>query len=172
MGEVGGDGGVTVLRGNEGHSLFPHRELIGIIHKRIPLLDQPLRKLLNLFKVITGMHHPVPLDAQHLQITLERAFKLIVLLFRVGIVEPEQHLAVVLVREGTVEDTGFDVTDVEVSRGFGRESEDDLAWDSVGEGSFDGAGLVLFRFGCLVLRGNQWTLLEETGGDLRYCSWR
>lgn len=66
--------------------------------------------------MITGVDDLVPADAEHLQVTLKGSLELVLLLFRVGIVESEDELALVPIGEKSVEDTGLDMTDVEVTR--------------------------------------------------------
>lgn len=92
-----------------------HGLLVGVVHERVSLLDQPPSKILNLVKVIAGVDDLVPSDTEHLQISLERRLELVLLLFRVGIVETKDELAFVLVGEEAVENTGLDVTNVEVT---------------------------------------------------------
>lgn len=92
-----------------------HGLLVGVVHEGVSLLDQPPSKVLNLVKVIAGVDDLVPSDTEHLQISLERRLELVLLLFRVGIVETKDELALVLVGEEAVENTGLDVTDVKVT---------------------------------------------------------
>lgn len=96
-----------------------HRHLIGIVHESISIFHQLSRHLLNLVKPITGMDHLVPSDTQQLQIRHEGVLELILLLLWVGVIEAEEEFALVLVGEEAVENSGFDVTDVEVARRFG-----------------------------------------------------
>jgi len=151
-----------------------HSLLISVVHERITLLDQPPRKVLNLVKVIARVDDLVPADAEHLQVSLKGRLELVLLLFRVGIVESEDKLALVLVGKESVEDTSLDVTDMEVTRGFGScdqtarvlvkgyradrratsrltESDDDLALDGIRQFSLNRTRLLGLGLGGLCL---------------------
>jgi hypothetical protein len=65
--------------------------------------------------MITGMNHLVPSYPEHLQIPFETTLKLVLFLFRVGIVESEDEFTLVFIGKESVEDTSFYVTDMEVA---------------------------------------------------------
>lgn len=71
--------------------------------------------LLDLVKVIRGVHDLVVTNLDHREILLDGLLELLVLLERVGVVETEDELALILVREETVEDGGLEVANVQVS---------------------------------------------------------
>jgi hypothetical protein len=92
-----------------------HSLPIGVIHESVPLPDEPLRVLLDLVKVVRGVHDLVVTNLDHREILLDGLLELLVLLERVGVVEAEDELALILVRKETVEDSRLEVADVQVS---------------------------------------------------------
>jgi len=96
-----------------------HSLLVSVVHECVALLDQLTGKLLDLVKVVTRVDNLVPANTQHFQITLKGPLELVLFLFRVGVVKSKDEFTLVLVGEESIENTGLDVTNVEVTGRLG-----------------------------------------------------
>jgi len=148
-----------------------HKLGISVVHERIALLDELEGELVNLVKVVRGVDDLVERDLNHRQVLLDRLLKLSLLLGGVRVVKAENVLALVLVGEEAVEDGGLEVANVEVSRGLGSETDNNLALDGVRElglnrlGALDLLALVGVRAG--LERRVLEVVQDRLGGDLR-----
>ena len=86
-------------------------------------------------------------DVEALEVGEDRLLVLALLLRRVGVVEAEQHLPVVPLREVCVEEARLDVADVQLARRLGREARHHLAVDGVGQ--------VDHHVACVLLRAEE-----------------
>lgn len=147
--------------------------LVSVVHESVTLLDQLPGKLLDLVKVVTSVNDLVPTDTQHLQIPLKGPLEFVFFLFWVGVVKSKDEFALVLIGEESVENAGFDVTNVEVTGRLGSywrhasslargddlyillnpltESHDDFSLDSVRQLSLDSSSLLGLGLGSLGL---------------------
>jgi hypothetical protein len=115
-GQVVLDAGVAAGTGNAVHTLVAHLHLLRVVCIRETILDHLHTRVVQLLEPVTGVRHRVGLDAQERAILDNRILVFLLLLGRVGIVEAQQELALVLlVRKVVVEEGGLCVADVEVA---------------------------------------------------------
>ena len=97
-----------------------------VVDVRVPVLDQvdgPGVELLEVVRRVVQVLAPV--EAQPADVGLDRVDVLLLLLDRVGVVEPEVAVAAELLRDAEVERDRLRMADVEVAVGLGREPRDD-----------------------------------------------
>ncbi len=106
---------VATLRGDAVHAFGTHLLLNRVIGVSLALLDHLNGELVKRVEVVRGVAGNVTLDTKELKILDDRLLELFLLLARVGVIESDDELAVVLTSEVLVEDSSLGVTDVEVS---------------------------------------------------------
>mmetsp|Transcript_38326 Transcript_38326/g.114750 ORF Transcript_38326/g.114750 Transcript_38326/m.114750 type:complete len:387 (-) Transcript_38326:1209-2369(-) len=121
-----GGGLIPMGRLDPVHTFLLHLLLGSIVHVGESVPDHPLGVSSDGLEVVTGVGHHVGLDAQFAQILQDGRLILLLLLGRVGIVEPRDESTLVPSGVVIVQEQRLGVSDVKVSRGFGGEAGDDL----------------------------------------------
>ena len=101
----------------------------------LALLDQIDREVVQLAEVIRSERVAVPFETEPLDVAPDRVDVLLFLFFRVGIVETQVAVTVVIARDAEIEANRLGVPDMQVTVGLRRESSDDgihLAGGEVG----------------------------------------
>jgi len=117
---------LTVLRFDSLVSLKFHLFSRCVISIGKSLFDERLRVVLNLVEVVGRVGHLIGCDVQGFEIAGHVLGKLDLFVHGVGVVEAENHFALVHASVVIVHKSGLAVTDVEVTRGFGREASHNL----------------------------------------------
>ena len=107
--------------------------LLARVDVRQPLLDHPHRDLLDLLEPIRRVRDRVWHDVEAREVLDDGLLVLLLLLGGVGVVEAQQHLALVPRRVVRVEQRRLDVPDVQVARRLRREARHHLAHGGAGE---------------------------------------
>ncbi len=126
-GEILFGGVVSGGRGNTLISVVLHDVSGGVVAVALSFLDEVSHHVEEGVEVVGGVGELGVLDAQGLQIFEDGLNEFVLFLGGVGIVETDDHLAFVDSGIMVVDHGGLDVTDVEITRGLGRETSDDFA---------------------------------------------
>ena len=100
----------------------PDLFLDGVVTVRLAQLDQFDSLLVEPVKRITSVGDDISLDSQELKVLQDAVLELLLLLRGVGIIEPNDQFALVVLSKVLVEHGRFGVTNVKVSRRLRRES--------------------------------------------------
>ena len=139
---------------------------------RLALLDQLHRELVQLLEVVRRVEQVRPLEAEPLDVFLDRLDVFDVFRGRVGVVEAQVARAAELLRETEVDADRLGVADVQVAVRLGREPGGDAATVSLaghvrGDDFTDevsGSSVGLFGLGLLALMSGCRSLLEVATG--------
>mmetsp|Transcript_24367 Transcript_24367/g.45749 ORF Transcript_24367/g.45749 Transcript_24367/m.45749 type:complete len:487 (-) Transcript_24367:1158-2618(-) len=108
------------------HALLLHRLLGGVVHEGESLLDHLDGVGLHLLKVVGGVGDDVGVDSELAEILDDALLEFFLLLGGIGVVKPNDQLALVPPGVVVVQEDRLGVSDVEVARGFGGEPGGDL----------------------------------------------
>mmetsp|Transcript_3780 Transcript_3780/g.10537 ORF Transcript_3780/g.10537 Transcript_3780/m.10537 type:complete len:363 (-) Transcript_3780:291-1379(-) len=108
-------------------ALLPHLVHLGVVDVGLAFLDDSLHQLLQLGEVVRRVRHLVREDLECGEVGLDALLELVLLFARVGVVEAEEHLAVVVLRVVEVEHGRLGMANVEVAARLRREAGADLA---------------------------------------------
>ena len=104
--------------------------------------DHLLALVVEQLEVVAGVRDGIGLDCHELQVLNNGVLVLLLLLCGVGVVEAQEHLAIVLlVGKVVVQEGGLHVSDVKVARGLRREASDDTLL-GVGQANVEVGALV------------------------------
>mmetsp|Transcript_3624 Transcript_3624/g.4157 ORF Transcript_3624/g.4157 Transcript_3624/m.4157 type:complete len:223 (+) Transcript_3624:706-1374(+) len=116
---------------NAGISLLLHLLSGQVVSVSLAIRDELAHVVLDHLEVVGTVGDLVRGDAQDLEIADDVVHEFNLLVHGVGVVKAQDHLALVHARVVIVHHSGLDVTDMEVTRGLGREARDYLAIDGV-----------------------------------------
>ncbi len=103
-------------------------DLVGgeAVHVRLAVADELHRAIVDLPEIVGGVGEPVaPFVAEPVHPLDDRVHELLVLLYRIRVVEAQVALAAVLLGDPEIEADGFRVADVQIPVRLGRETRDD-----------------------------------------------
>ena len=153
-------------------------DLVGgqVVHERPPGLHQLHRPVVQLLEVVRRVEQVLaPVEPQPADVGHDRVDVLLLLLDRVGVVEPEVAVAAELGRDAKVEGDRLGVADVEVAVGLGREpghGRADPAGGDVGGDDLADEVAALGGRGRVRVGGHSRLLLPVGGEDPRLASGR
>mmetsp|Transcript_16882 Transcript_16882/g.42928 ORF Transcript_16882/g.42928 Transcript_16882/m.42928 type:complete len:315 (+) Transcript_16882:1698-2642(+) len=128
-------------------ALLSHLVNLRVVHIGFAIFDQFLHQLLKLVEIVRGVGLLVGEDLQSAQIFLDALREFHLLLARIGVVESEDELALVVPGVVVVKHGSLGMTDVQVAAGLRGEPGAHLALHCVGQQSLQPRLILAFSAG-------------------------